>query len=37
MVLDKGQMLACGTYHELKEKEWFGKIFKVEENVEYQS
>jgi ABC-type bacteriocin/lantibiotic exporter with double-glycine peptidase domain len=37
LVLDKGEMIDCGSYAQLKEKDWFKKIFKTTDHAEYIS
>ncbi len=35
LVLNKGEMMDCGSFSKLRQKDWFKKIFKTEGYVEY--
>jgi ABC-type transport system involved in cytochrome bd biosynthesis fused ATPase/permease subunit len=37
LVLNKGEMMDCGSFTMLSQKDWFKKIFKTEGNVEYNA
>jgi ABC-type bacteriocin/lantibiotic exporter with double-glycine peptidase domain len=37
LVLNKGEMMDCGSYVELSHKNWFKQIFKTESDVEYHT
>jgi len=37
LVLNKGEMMDCGSFAQLSQKDWFRKLFKTEGNVEYNT
>ena len=37
LVLNKGEMMDCGSFTLLSQKDWFKKIFKIEGNVKYHA
>ena len=37
LVLNKGEMMDCGSFDQLSNKDWFKQIFKLESDVEYHA